>query len=154
MSEDEKKLCDCVFDTFIENRDGCVYPPDNEEHPELDWRNKLYSLERHDNFHPDYLVLFNNENIHWNDEEYYKVYRIVDCCMKYDMTIFEPLGIVFYTNGMSGKQGVYLMMIGREVVTTSRCPILYSTIKNFLSMNDVWDVYDKVIETLVKRGEY
>lgn len=153
MSEEEEKqnICACLFKTFIMQDDGCIFIPERDEHNEdleLEWSEDLDYLERLDDFEPCYIVLFNNEMMHYEGDEYYKVYKIIageEC--SYDMTVLESLGIIFYTNGISGKNGQYLVMADREIIITDTCPITFSRVRSHF-YRESQEIYEKIVKIL------
>lgn len=149
--KESENICRCLAETFLEEIDDCVYDDFEEEddyYPELAFRERLEELDYDDGFQPDYLVLFNNENIHWHDEEFYKVYRLIDRYKTRDMTILEPLGLRVYTNGISGNDASFLLMLDRRVISTSGCPISFKSIVGFARENYQDSLYPKIMKIL------
>lgn len=140
LKEEEKQnICNCLFSTFILGKNDCTFIPEPsiDIHPEFTFNRELKDLEILEDFEPDLIVLFNNEKITWEGNDYYKIYRIVGGRhLSHDMTILEPLGIRYYTNGISGHDGLYIVMHDRAIIMNADCPIMHGSVRSHFYHED------------------
>lgn len=142
MSEDEKRnLCECLHDSLIWGGSECLYEHSDDDDaydenvpafPFIDDVRKM----RKDGIRLENLVLFNNEMIHYEDEEYYKVYKIIDDMGEESLTIFEKEGVLEYTNGLPGNKARYILIMKRAVIAKQDCPIFLNSIIDYVQYED------------------
>lgn len=162
MTENDTNICKCLFETLLEWDNDCIFIPERQkgdeeplyvgdkQEPMFDFREALDCLEESIDFEPDFLVLFNNNNVDWCVNPHYEVYRIISNKFIYDMTVLKKYDITIYTNGLSGDDSSFIAMRNREVIMEGCCPITYGDIKEYFYNNKEKQYYEEIRELLNK----
>lgn len=143
--ENEAYLCGCLYNTFIEMDDHYIYREIGEDGIEvpnnLELRDKIMCGGYNGGYNDDYeiLVLFNNEQIEYNEETYYKIYRqLYGEDIYADFIPLEEYGIYAYTTGITRllNDKNYILMLNRAFIKESTCPFSLNDIAHYVKYCD------------------
>lgn len=132
--QNEQNICNCLYDAIINGKEECFF----EQNYIKKIKNKSYNVKHKLNLRAEmlqyneywrsyeFLVLFNNEQLEWEEQIYYRIYRYVfDRGYYANLKPLGKYGIYLYTTGITNliNAETFILMLDRAVLTQSACPI-------------------------------